>query len=448
MRVHGKTIVQRFFLLPAKFQQKSIKIYIIFCKRNLPLYCRNFIYEIFYTAKTLVRKTDPSIIEQNIFNFMKYFFFNLNNENIMKKIRFTIVSLLLNYMNTSAQFIHFSPTSDTSAGIIAEGYIDTYFSYDFAEPPDANIPYFVSQNRHNEFNINLAYISLKYSSDKVRAVFTPGFGTYMNSNYAAERITLRNIVEGNVGIRLSSKKNIWLDAGVIGSPFTNESSISFDQLALTRSFAPEYVPYYMTGARLTLPLHKKFTAKFFLLNGWQVIEDVNTPLAFASQFEYKPADKLTLTLNTYYGNEQSANIPNNKIRTFLDFYAIYQAEKIHITLSSYIGNQKRKDNGDKVSDNAWWQVNAAARYFVNQRHSLTIRGEYFSDPKSVMIIPITPVAGFQCGSISVGYNVAITPVVLFRIEGRYFQSPDDVFIHANLPTKHHKMLTGGLTAKF
>ena len=65
-----------------------------------------------------------------------------------------------------------------------------------------------------------------------------------------------------------------------------------------------------------------------------------------------------------------------------------------------------------------------------------------------MIIPITPVAGFQCGSISVGYNVAITPVVLFRIEGRYFQSPDDVFIHANLPTKHHKMLTGGLTAKF
>src|ERR1700744_4211419 len=79
-----------------------------------------------------------------------------------------------------------------------EGYVDAYFSYSFAHPKDATHPYFVSYNRDNEINVNLAYISLKYTSDRVRATFTPGYGTYMNGNYASERQTLQNILEANV----------------------------------------------------------------------------------------------------------------------------------------------------------------------------------------------------------------------------------------------------------
>jgi len=358
-----------------------------------------------------------------------------------------VLGLATSCQRVQGQGIKFLPLADTSATLKIEGYVDTYFNYDYADPADSNIPYFVSQNRHNEFNINLAYISLKYSSARVRATFTPGFGTYMNSNYAAERITLRNIVEANVGVKVFQNKNIWVDVGVIGSPFTNESAISFDQPTLTRSFAPEYVPYYLTGARLTLPMGKKFTTYLFLVNGWQVIEDVNTPLAFAGQLEYKPTDKLTLNMNTYYGYEKSPSAPNNRIRTFLDFFATYKTGKFNFTLSSYVGNQQRQDSL-RMTDNLWWQINSTVRYYVTQKHSITVRGEYFSDPNSVMIVPTTGVQGFKSASYSIGYNIEITPAVLFRMEGRYFQSPQQVFTYGSYTSDHHTTLTGGLTIKF
>lgn len=361
---------------------------------------------------------------------------------------FTILFLLI-YSNSFSQFVSFSPNEDSTTKITMEGYVDAYFSYDFADPTDATMPYFVSQNRHNEFNINLAYISLKYASNRARATFTPGFGTYMNSNYASELATLRNLVEANVGVKLFSKRKIWLDVGVMSSPFTNESAISFDHPTLTRTFAAENSPYYQTAARLSLPVGKKFTTYLFLLNGWQIIEDNNRHLAFTGQLEYKPTDKLTLNLNTYYGYEESVSSPQNRTRTFLDFYAIYKPGKFNYTFSSYIGNQQRHDSmTHNETDNVWWQINGTAKYNFSDKHSIVARAEYFNDPNSVMVTPVTGVNGFKTASFSIGYNMAITPSVLLRMEARYFQSPDKVYNLGNDISNQNTLITGGLTAKF
>src|ERR1700728_2499540 len=140
-----------------------------------------------------------------------------------------------------------------------EGYVDVYYSYAFSHPVGGTRPYWVSYNRDNEINLDLAYVSLKYTSDRVRASFTPGYGTYMNANYAAERQTLQNILEASVGVRLFKNKDIWLDGGVFSSPYTNESVYSFDQLTYTRSMGAENTPYYLTGAKLTVPFGSKWT---------------------------------------------------------------------------------------------------------------------------------------------------------------------------------------------
>ena len=47
-------------------------------------------------------------------------------------------ALIIISVNPFAQFVKFSPTADTTAKITLEGYADAYFSYDFAEPADAN----------------------------------------------------------------------------------------------------------------------------------------------------------------------------------------------------------------------------------------------------------------------------------------------------------------------
>lgn len=333
--------------------------------------------------------------------------------------------------------------------LTVEGYADVYFSYAASHPKDANHPYFVSFNRDNEVNVNMAYISLKYNSDRVRATFTPGYGTYMNANYASERQTLQNILEANIGVRLFKNKGIWLDAGVIGSPYTNESAYSFDQIPYTRSLGPENVPYYLTGAKLTLPLNSKWTAYLYLLNGWQVIQAQHDPLDFGSQLEFKPNDKWDINWNTYIGEESSTTNPGYKNRYFTDLYASFTPSAAWaFTADAYIGWQHRNEEG-KPATRKWWNANLCARYTFAARNSISARVEHFDDPYQVLLTPVTNVSGFKLSSASLGYNLAITSDVLFRLEGRWFKSPADIYIKRDQNNKNSDLwFTAGMTARF
>ncbi len=356
----------------------------------------------------------------------------------------------------TAQIFQFSPAADTAQSITLEGYADVYYGYDFSKPPGSDRPYFVNHHRHNEINVNLAYLSARYTAPRARAVFTPGFGTYMNANYAAERVTLRNIVEASVGVKLSRTKAVWFDAGVLSSPYTSETAVSFDQPTLTRSFAPEYVPYYLAGARLSVPLSKRVTAAVYLLNGWQQIEDVNTPLAFGSSVEWKPDSTLTVYTNTFVGNERSAAAPLSRTRYFVDAYALWRpSARWSVTAGVYAGLQSKQDTpSTNYVRKGWGQALVVARYTWNDRSSVSFRAEYFRDPAEVMLKPVTTLLvtnliGFECFSASAGYNLYATSRVLLRAEARYFRSPDAVFVQEGTTPRHDNVvLTTGIAAKF
>src|SRR5450631_3101999 len=89
-------------------------------------------------------------------------------------------------------------TKKETSSLAFSGYVEAYYGYDFNKPKDGNRPFFVySHNRHNEFNVNLAFLKASYSTDRVRANFAIGAGTYMNANYAAEPGVLKNIMEAD-----------------------------------------------------------------------------------------------------------------------------------------------------------------------------------------------------------------------------------------------------------
>jgi hypothetical protein len=334
-----------------------------------------------------------------------------------------------------------------------EGYVDVYYSYALSHPLGGTRPYFVSYNRDNEINVDLAYVSIKYTSDRVRATFTPGYGTYMNANYASERQTLQNILEANVGIKLFAHKDIWLDAGVMVSPYTNETAYSLDQLTYTRSLGSENTPYYLTGAKLTLPLGSKWTAYLSVLNGWQVIQSQHDPLDFGSQLEYKPDSRWDINWNTYLGNEKSDANPGYEMRWFTDLYATYTAtSRWTLSADAYVGWQRRQE-GDSLAPvqetRNWWNVNLAARYIFLPGNSFSARVEYFSDPYDVLQKPVTAETGFKLFSTSLGYNLNITDDVTFRLEARYFKSPEQLYpLRNGSATGMDAWFTAGITARF
>ncbi len=372
-------------------------------------------------------------------------------------MKFTILSIALIFFFMShwtyGQVVNTSVMDTLEAKlkgkVVIDGYVDAYYGYDFSQPGTKERPYFVSMARHNEANINLAYVAVKYTSSRVRARFVPGFGSYVNANYAAEQGVLKNIIEGNVGIKLLKSKEIWLDFGVLGSPYTNESAISKDHLAYTRSFAPEYVPYYLSGAKLSMPLGKKVNFYFYLLNGWQQIRDVNNSKSIGTQLEYRPNDNLLINWNTYIGNENSELRPDFGNRYFTDIYFIYSKGKFSGTSCFYIGAQEAKRMRGATETQWWYNANLIGRYHVTPAVSLTGRIEYFDDPKSVQISPINPINGFTSSSASLGLNYAIEDNILLRLESRSFFSSKQVYQNAEgNPTSNSQLLISSMTVWF
>lgn len=365
----------------------------------------------------------------------------------MKKLIFVFIFLIA-HLAVWAQVVNTAVMDTTKLDykgkISVEGYIDSYYAYDFNQPADGNRSYFVSMARHNEFTINLAYIDLKYSSSRLRARFVPGFGTFINANYATEPGTLKNIIEASTGIKIWPKRNIWLDVGVFGSPYTNESAISKDHLAYTRSFAPEYVPYYLSGMKLTVPMSSKVNAYLYLLNGWQQIQDVNKGKAFGTQLEYRPNNYWLLNWNTYIGDESSTARPEFGMRYFSDVFFIYSKGRWSATGCAYIGQQKR--NG--LSDGVWWQANLIGRYNLNEKFSLTGRVEYFDDPDQIQIASITNSNGFRTYSSSLGANIKIAANILLRFEGRTFFSDQNQYQRAGSEVKNSNLMVSNVTIWF
>jgi hypothetical protein len=351
-------------------------------------------------------------------------------------------------LSVNAQVTNTATIDTTSfhgkGNVTIEGYLDIYYAYDFNKPPSGNRGYFVSMARHNEMNVNLAYIDVRYSQQRTRARFVPGFGTYVNSNYANEPGTLVNLIEASAGVKIWKEKNIWLDAGVFGSPYTNESAISKDHLAYTRSFAPEYVPYYLAGLKLTIPFGDRLNMYLYALNGWQQIQDLNKSKSIGTQLEYRPSTNWLVNWSNYVGNEQSVFTPTYRYRYFTDLYFIYSKAPWSATGSVYAGLQKRNN----LSDAAWWQANIIGRYNISPKVSVTGRFEYFRDEKEAMIQSITSVNGFTSFSSSLGLNVKVIENVVFRAEARTFLSERNVYERDGIEVRNNNLVTTNITFWF
>lgn len=368
----------------------------------------------------------------------------------MKK-RLCILLLWLCATPVLAQVVN-TATLDTVGGerigkITVGGYIDAYYGFNFNQPRSGSTPYMVSMNRHNELNINLGYIDLRFHSERVRARFVPGFGTYMADNYASEPLALRNLVESSVGYKLSTKKEIWLEAGVLGSPYTNESAISREHLMYTRSFAPEYVPYYLTGAKLSMPLHSKVNLYLYLLNGWQQIRDNNKGKSIGTQLEWRPDKYNLLNWNTYVGDERSIATPNYRNRYFTDLFWIFSPNnKFTSTSCAYIGFQQIKNRNDLPY---WWTVNYIAKYNFTDKYSLAGRVEYFSDANNVQATPITMPGAFSTFSGGVCFTIKLSDNAMARLEYRHFYSEYQLYTTSkNTPTRNMDWLVSNMTVWF
>jgi hypothetical protein len=361
------------------------------------------------------------------------------------------IYILLFFLSAQITYAQTDTVSTVPTKVVFSGFADVYYAYDFNKPQTHERPSFLyNHNRHNEFNVNLAFLKAAYTSDRVRGNLALMAGTYAQYNLAAEQDLLKNIFEANAGVRLAPK--LWLDAGIFASHIGLESAISKDNYTLTRSLTAENTPYYESGAKLTYEAGSKWVFTGLVLNGWQNIREPegNSNKAIGTQIQFKPTDKILLNSSTFIGNEKPDSVKQQ--RYFHDFYATFQiSEQFKLAAIFDIGAEKRADvgsainNGDKY--NTWFNPTLLMHYNLTDKVSLGARAEYYHDPKGVIISSGTE-NGFKTLGYSLNLDYAPTNNVFLRVEGRLLDSQDAIFTRANIAKDKSTAITSSIAISF
>jgi hypothetical protein len=335
-----------------------------------------------------------------------------------------------------------------SIGFKLSSYLETYYSFDFNKPSNHQKSDFIySHNKHNEFNINLAYIKTKYNTSTIRSNLALMAGTYANANLAHEPDLLKHIFEANVGFKLSSKHQLWFDAGVFPSHIGFESAIGKDCKTLTRSMLADNSPYYESGAKLSYQSkNEKWFLSALILNGWQRIQRLpgnNTP-AFGHQLTFTPSKKLSINSSSFIGSDAPDSV--RQMRYFHNLYAIYQLHsKLDLIAGFDVGLQQKQKNSSEYHQ--WYSPVLILTYHLHPKIDLASRVEYYSDENQVMItLPYNSQnsEGFKTLGYSLNIDYKVSKQAWFRIEGRYLQSESPVFKYGSNYTNQNYYLTACL----
>ncbi|WP_209331480.1 porin [Lunatimonas salinarum] len=299
-----------------------------------------------------------------------------------------------------------------------EGYVETYYLYDFGKPENHERPDFLYNfKRHNEFSVNLALLGVGYETDKYRAKIKLMSGNYAQYNLANEPTWAQFIYEAAVGIKLQDR--LWLDMGVMPSHIGFESAIGANCWHLSRSLLAENSPYFLTGARLTYDVSDELYATLWLTNGWQNVQriDRNQSLGMGLGLNYQPNERMEINYANYLGNEYPQ--PLARYRFFQNFYLQHYGKIVDVTIGIDHGTEQRLSSNRL---NQWFGVTASVRRPLSEKITAAVRGEYYADPFGVILSDGMKISGF-----SLNADFEISPKAVFRLEGRRFISPDPIF---------------------
>lgn len=320
--------------------------------------------------------------------------------------------------------------ADTAIKVTFGGFVDGYYAYDFNRPPSIDRSYTTQPARHNEFNINLAFVEAKVDGTRVHGRLALQAGTSVQSNYAGEPTVgsvsgsslSRHIQEAFAGYRVADK--LWIDGGIFFSHIGNETWISRDNWTYSRSFVADYTPYYETGVRAVWQATNKFTVTGVVVNGWQNISETNSDKAVGLRLDYALSPTVTASYDNFFGNEQP-DTARSRLRILNE--ALLKAQvtsAFGIELTADYGLQGRA-NGN--GNDAFYIGAVVGRYALSSKVALNGRVEYFSDRNSVLTTVPAGANGFRSGGASIGVDVIPQSRLMWRTELRGFTARDHVF---------------------
>lgn len=338
--------------------------------------------------------------------------------------------------------------ADTAVKISWSAFVDSYYAWDFGQPATldrsfaSGAPFTTQSARHNEFNVNLAFVEARLEGARVRGRLALQTGTSVQSNYLAEPTNgfvsgpalSRLIQEAVAGFRFGA--NSWVDAGIFFSHLGMESWISRDNPMYTRSLVAEYSPYYQSGLKVSTT-RGRLTAQLDVVNGWQNISENNTGKGVGVRFDFAPGVSTTLSYYNLFSNEAG-----NQLRT-LNGVGV-RAARGWLTFVGQLDHGTQASAGAEGS--SWYGALAALRAQVRPRTAVVGRVERYDDEDGVIAGTGVARTSFRANGLSLGFDHSPMPRVLWRTEGRLFANESAIFPggNAGAPKKRSAFMVASL----
>jgi len=324
--------------------------------------------------------------------------------------------------------------SQTEPSFKVSGYVDTYYAYDNDKNGTSLRQFSAIAPIRDEFRINLAQITGKYSSDRIRGIVTLQFGDIPKYNWPqSPNEYLQYIQEANGGFRAS--KNLWVDFGYFLTHIGAEGIIPKNNYLSSLALTTYYEPFYQSGIRVSYDFSEKVYGSLYLLNGFNVFADNNKNKSGGLQLGVKPNKNLEIIYNNIIGNEQPAGIPG-KTRRYNNLVFKYAVSKqLDILLGGDFCFQEKSKLTDSTSSASMFAGLLTLRYKLSPKFYLVTRGEIFQDDNGIMSGTFTNSNGKLTGlkATGVAFGIEHRPIDngYIRVETRYLKTNDDLKIFSD-----------------
>jgi hypothetical protein len=278
------------------------------------------------------------------------------------------------------------PLENVKFGVALEGY----YQYDWNRPPDRVLPLRAYDTRANVFSLQQAAIVVE-SATNVDAGRRFGARIDLQFGQATETVqgspaneprpdVYRNVWQAYGTYVFPVGRGLQADFGKYASMLGYETNYAKDNQAFSRAYLFNFLPFYHSGVRLTLPVNDKVSLLYMLSNGIQQAEDFNDFKSSHVAAILKPSSMVTWTVNYYFGQEQSDNGapagPDGFFRVFDTYVTVTPSSNVTLGLDvNHVTNQVLESDPSLSLQG----IGAYARYQVTNAAALGVRYERLDD---------------------------------------------------------------------
>ena len=204
-----------------------------------------------------------------------------------------------------------APTLAFFRGTTINVGIDGYYGYNFNSPIGRVNLLRAYDVTSNSFNLNQASLILEHVpttterfGGRVDLQFGQATETLQGSSVNEQRPQVwRNLFQAYGSYLAPVGSGLQLDFGKFASSLGNEGNYTRDQIAYSRAYSFNYLPFYHMGLRANYNVTPKLNVAYWLVNGANDTEDLNGFKSQAFLFTLKPASTVTWAVNYYFGQE-------------------------------------------------------------------------------------------------------------------------------------------------